>query len=105
MESCQIVLCPCPSKEEANKISRALVERGLAAAVNIVEQDSVYRWHGQTNQAHEFLLMVKSVEQSYGEIEQVILSMHSYELPGIAAVPIARGFAPYLEWMRCGGRV
>ena len=105
MESCQIVLCPCPSKEEAKRISQVLVDQGLAAAVNIVEQDSVYRWSGKIHHAHEFLLMIKSIEQSYGEIERVILSMHTYELPGIAAVPIARGFAPYLEWMRCGGKV
>lgn len=105
MDSCQIVLCPCPDKEEAQRISNALVERGLAAAVNVIEQDSVYRWRGRTRHTQEFLLMIKSTEMRYKSIEQVILSMHSYELPGIAAVPISTGFEPYLQWMQNGGRV
>lgn len=102
MDSCQIVLCPCPDREEAERISEALVERGLAAAVNIIKQDSVYRWQGRTRHCEEFVLMIKSTVESYDAIEQVILSMHSYEVPGIAAVPIAQGFVPYLRWLRSG---
>lgn len=105
MDSCQIVLCPCPDKAEAQRISEVLVDRGLAAAVNVVEQNSVYRWHGRTRYTQEFLLMIKSTEKSYTSIEQTILSMHSYELPGIAVVPVTKGFKPYLEWMRNGGMV
>lgn len=87
------------------RIAEMLVERGLAAAVNIVEQDSVYRWRGRIERCAEFLLMIKSAKESYGAIEKVILSMHSYDLPGVAAVPIIEGFGPYLAWMRNGGRV
>lgn len=103
MDSCQIVLCSCPNKLEARRISEILVDRGLAAAVNIVQQESVYRWRGRTTHNGEFLLLIKSPEDRYDEVEQVILSVHSYELPGIAAVPIAGGFGPYLQWLRGGG--
>lgn len=103
MESCQIVLCPCPDRSEARRIARVLVERGLAAAVNIVALDSVYRWQGKVEVADEFLLMIKSHHARYKTIERTILDMHSYRLPGIAVVPVVEGFSPYLDWLRSGG--
>lgn len=104
-DSCQIVLCPCPDRQEALRLAEVLVERELAAAVNIVAQDSVYRWQGRVNRNTEFLLIIKSQQANYESIEQAILDIHSYELPGIAVVPITNGFAPYLEWIRSRGVV
>lgn len=69
----------------------------------MVALDSVYRWRGQVHTGAEFLLMIKSRRTLYASIERMILDMHPYELPGIAAVPIVDGFAPYLDWMRSGG--
>ena len=105
MEQCQIVLCPCPDKREAQHIADALVEQELAAAVNIVAQDSVYRWRGKIARETEFLLIIKSQRKNYESIEQTIIAMHSYELPGIAVVPIVNGFAPYLKWIESRGTV
>lgn len=95
--------CPCPDREEAGRIGDALVGKGLAAAVNIVAQDSVYRWRGQVREAREYLLIIKGPRKSYKLIERTILDMHSYELPGIVAVPVVGGFEPYLEWIGLGG--
>lgn len=103
--TCQIVLCPCRSKQEARRIGVALVEQGLAAAVNIVGADSIYRWQGRIEQTTEFVLLIKSEDGHYKTIEQTILKMHSYKLPGIAVLPVVDGSAPYLEWMRSGGAV
>ena len=103
MERCQIVLCPCPDKQEAQLIADALVEQELAAAVNIVAQDSVYRWRGKIARETEYLLIIKSQRKNYESIEQTIITMHSYELPGIAVVPIVSGFPPYLEWIESRG--
>ena len=102
-DACQIILCPCPDRQEAQRIAEALVEQKLAAAVNVIAQDSVYRWQGQINQAAEFLLMIKSQQKNYDAIERIIRDMHSYELPGIAVIPIVDGYAPYLAWIRSGG--
>ena len=102
-EHCQIVLCPCPDRREADRISRALVDAGLAAAVNIVEQDSLFRWRGEVVEKKESLLIVKSARSSYARIERTILDMHSYKLPGIAVLPVLDGYPPYLEWMSMGG--
>lgn len=103
METCHIVLCPCPSKPEALRIARTLVEQGLAAAVNTLKLESVYRWHGEVRQGPEFLLMIKSRDKDYESIEREILNMHSYQLPGIVSVPIAKGLDAYLGWIRAGG--
>ena len=102
-DDCQIVLCPCPSRREAGRICRALVDAGLAAAVNIVTQDTLFRWRGEVVEKKEFLLIIKSARSSYARIESTILDMHSYKLPGIAVVPILDGYPPYLEWMSTGG--
>ena len=102
-DHCQIVLCPCPGRREAGRISRALVDAGLAAAVNIVAQDTVFRWQGEMVEKKEYLLIIKSARSSYAQIERIILEMHSYKLPGIAVLPIADGYLPYLEWMGAGG--
>ena len=102
-DACQIILCPCPNRQEAQRIAEALVEQELAAAVNVLAQDSVYRWRGQINQATEFLLLIKSQQENYDAIERIILDMHSYDLPGIAVIPVASGYAPYLAWIRSSG--
>ena len=102
-DACQIILCPCPNRQEAQRIAEALVGQELASAVNVIAQDSVYRWQGKINQAEEFLLLIKSQQENYDSIERVILDMHSYELPGIAVMPVVNGYAPYLTWIRSSG--
>lgn len=100
---CQIVLCPCPEREEARRIGSTLIDAGLAAAVNIVAQESLFRWQGKPVEKKEYLLIIKSPRSTYKQIERTILDMHSYKLPGIAAVPLVNGLDPYLEWIAGGG--
>lgn len=99
----QFVLCPCPDRRQAAGIAGALVDEGLAAAVNIIAQDSVFRWQGQVRESKEYLLVIKSPRRYYEQIERKILETHSYKLPGIAAVPVVGGFESYLEWIGRGG--
>ena len=57
----QIVLATAGSDEQARSIARALVERRLAACVNIVPLGcSIYRWRGRIEQEEERLLLIKS---------------------------------------------
>jgi len=85
------------------RIGSALVNEGLAAAVNIITQDSIFRWQGNVSESREYLLIIKCPQDCYRRIERTILDMHSYELPGIAVVPVVDGFGPYLEWIGNGG--
>jgi periplasmic divalent cation tolerance protein len=95
-----VVLSTCGSAEEAASIARALVERRLAACVNIVPGvRSVYRWKGAVEEAGEWLLIVKSSQALFERLEEELRKMHSYETPEIVALPVVAGSASYLEWL------
>jgi periplasmic divalent cation tolerance protein len=88
------------SREEAERIAAALVERRLAACVQIVGPvRSVYRWKGAVEQADEWLCIIKTVGPQYGDVEAAICELHSYECPEVIATPVAAGSAAYLEWL------
>lgn len=95
-----IVLTNAPDRDTALKIAHALIERKLAACVNILaECTSVYRWHGKLETATEVPLLVKTRAEIYDEVEAAIKSLHPYELPEIVAVRIERGLPDYLDWV------
>jgi len=95
-----IVLITTGSVEEANKIAQALVERMLAACVNIVPSiTSVYRWQGEVQRDDETLLIVKSRRDVFEHLASCIKELHSYETPEIIALPIAAGDVDYLRWL------
>jgi periplasmic divalent cation tolerance protein len=94
-----VVLTTCSTPERANAIARALVERRLAACVNMLPVDSIYRWQDRTEAAAEILLIIKIKRADYAEVEQAIRALHDYETPEIVALPIEQGFASYLDWI------
>lgn len=88
-------------KEDAEKIASYLVERKLAACVQIVGPiTSIYRWKENTETAQEWQCVIKSREDLYGKIEEAIKALHSYEVPEIIVVPIIAGSGDYLEWLQ-----
>lgn len=96
----RIVLTTAASEEEAHKIARALVDRRLAACVNILAQvTSIYRWHGDVEEAQEWLLLVKTTAEAFGQVGHVIAELHSYEVPECICLTIEDGSAMYLEWI------
>src|SRR5512142_955975 len=95
----KIVLTTAGSREEAGKIARALVERRLAACVNIVSIESVYRWKERVESAPEWLLVVKTTAEALDDVDAAIRELHSYELPECVVVPIEAGSEEYLEWI------
>ncbi len=97
---CQIVLSTCPDEQTAERLAAALVEKGIAACVNIIPGiQSVYQWKGAVEKDREWLLVIKAAVARYGDIEQAIVTMHPYELPEIIAVTINAGLPAYLGWM------
>lgn len=88
------------TREEAQRIAAALVERRLAACVQIAGPvRSVYRWQGRVEQADEWLLYAKTTSERYDAAESAIREMHSYECPEVIATPIVAGSSAYLEWL------
>ena len=98
-----LVYCTCPDHDSALRIAQALVDRQLAACVNLVPGlTSVYRWQGQRETAQEVLLLIKTRQAVYPELEAALLALHPYELPEIIAVPIEAGLPAYLSWIETG---
>ncbi len=88
------------SLEEAQKIAHALVEEHLAACVTIQSGiESVYRWHGQIEEAQEWLLNVKTMMSHFENVRRKIESLHSYACPVILATPVVAGNPIGLSWM------
>jgi periplasmic divalent cation tolerance protein len=96
----RIVLTTAGSQDEARKIARALVERRLAACVNIVAPvESVYRWQGEVENAQEWLLIIKTTAQAFSKVREAICELHSYDLPECVLLSIEDGSKTYLEWI------
>jgi periplasmic divalent cation tolerance protein len=88
------------SEEEAERISAALIERRLAACVQVVGPiASRYRWKGKVEEAREWLCVAKTEAGRYGEVEAAIRELHSYEEPEVIATPIVAGSRGYLDWV------
>ena len=86
--------------EDAERIARALVERGLAACVNVVPGVlSTYRWKGQVEREEELLLLIKTSEEVFEALRTALVSLHPYEVPELIALRIEAGHAPYLAWL------
>jgi periplasmic divalent cation tolerance protein len=96
----RIVLTTAGSEEEARKIAHALVDRQLAACVNIVPQiESVYRWQGKVESAREWLLLIKTSSEKFSAVRDALCELHSYNLPECIAIAIEDGNPDYLQWI------
>jgi len=94
-----LVVTTAGSEAEARKIARALVERRLAACVNVISRvHSVYRWQDKVEASEEFLLLIKSERTREEQVFAAIRELHSYELPECISIPI-NGSAEYLKWI------
>jgi periplasmic divalent cation tolerance protein len=96
----RLVLSTAGSREEARRIARELVDRKLAACVNIIGPiESVYRWKGKVEDSEEFLLLMKTTAAEFGPLQSALRALHSYELPECIAIEIDDGNADYLAWI------
>lgn len=94
-----VVITTIDSLEQARKIATTLVDRKLAACVQISSIESVYAWQGSTQNDAEFRLLVKTLAERYADVETVIRDLHTYDLPGIYALETAEIFGPYADWV------
>ncbi len=100
MQSYIQVMTTTDKKEDAERIATCLVEKRLAACVQIAGPiTSFYRWKGNMERTQEWQCWIKSKEVLYKEIEKAIKSVHPYEVPEIIAMPIIAGSHDYLEWL------
>jgi periplasmic divalent cation tolerance protein len=100
MSDALLVITNVPDATNAQVLARSLVERHLAACVNILPGvQSVYQWQGAVEEANEVTLFIKTVQARYDDLESAIIAAHPYQVPEIIALPIAAGLPAYLEWI------
>ncbi len=96
-----VVFVTCGSGEEGLKIANALVEERLAACVNLISPiRSIYRWEGKIWDEKEWLLIIKTQQERFEELEKKVKSLHSYSVPEIIGLPISDGSSSYLQWIK-----
>jgi len=95
-----VVLITTPSRDEAYKISRVLIEEKLAACINIVESvHSIFWWKGNIEESGEALMIVKTRIDKLNKLIETVKKHHSYTVPEIIALPIIAGNPDYLKWL------
>lgn len=88
------------SPERAQELARQLVERRLAACVQVVGPiASTYRWQDAVEQSQEWLCLIKTTAANYAALEAAIRALHPYDVPEIIATPVAAGNPDYLAWV------
>jgi periplasmic divalent cation tolerance protein len=97
----RLVLVTCASLPEARKIARAVVQKRLAACVNIHTSpvESIYTWKGKLETAREHLLLIKTTARRMKSLESEVLRIHSYETPEFLVLAISTGSTAYLSWL------
>jgi periplasmic divalent cation tolerance protein len=97
----QIVFMTASSMDEAEGIAEALVDRSLAACVNIIGScRSVYRWNGDIVKDNEVLLLAKTKRENFEAIVSMVTELHSYDVPEIIATDLMQlsdGYAGFLR--------
>lgn len=95
-----LVLTNVPDRAAAERLADMLVEKRLAACVNILAPcRSVYRWKGDVQHDEEHPMLMKTTAERYPALEQALRAAHPYELPEIIAVPVERGLPAYFDWV------
>lgn len=94
-----VMLTTTPTREEAQKIARLLIEEKLAACVQLLPIESFYVWQDKTRNEAEILLLIKTRTVLFESTIARIKEVHAYSVPEIVAMPFAAGLPGYFEWI------
>jgi len=94
-----VLLTTAPTRDEAQKIARLLIEEKLAACVQLLPIESFYFWQDKTQNDAEILLLIKTRAALFDAATARIKDIHSYTVPEIVALPFAAGFQGYFDWI------
>jgi periplasmic divalent cation tolerance protein len=94
-----MLLTTLPSRDEAARLAGLLVEERLAACVQMLAIDSVYRWEGAVQREPETLLLVKTRTALFETAIARIREVHPYSVPQIVGTAFQAGLPAYLDWI------
>lgn len=100
MSKYRLVLVTASTVAEAERIAKKVVQKRLAACVNIIPKlRSIYRWEGEVVTESETLMFIKTTKKALPNLEKKIKKLHSYEVPEFIVLKIDDGSDDYLEWV------
>ena len=99
MPDFSMIITTFPRKKDAERIAKELVKRRLAACVQIIPANSVYRWNGSIKNDREVICMIKGRRKDFERVECAIKELHSYEVPEIISVRMDGGSRDYMAWL------
>jgi periplasmic divalent cation tolerance protein len=95
-----VVLTTVPTPEQAQVLALGLLEKKLAACVQIgAAITSLYPWEGRIETATEIPVSVKTTKALYPALEAFVIAHHPYAVPQILALPVVQGLGAYLDWV------
>ena len=94
-----IIVSTFPNKTVTKKVANQLVEKKLAACVNIAKIDSVYSWKGKIQNDSEYLAFFKTTKKNEKNLKNEIKKLHPYDVPEIAEININSINQPYMKWL------
>lgn len=95
-----VVIVTTATEAEALSLANQLVAEHLAACVQILPIQSIYRWQGTVHRDPEWQLLIKTRLALFEQVCDRLLALHSYEVPEIIALPIIAGSSAYLSWVK-----
>jgi periplasmic divalent cation tolerance protein len=100
MSDIRVLLSTTDSEAEAKRIAHDLVQQHLVACVNILSRvQSIYRWQGQIEETHEYLLIIKTRSDRVEQVISRITAIHNYDVPEVITLEVTSGSKPYLDWV------
>ena len=100
-----VVFVTCPDRRQAQRLAKGLMQRRLAACVNILPSvQSLFRWKGRVEQTREILLIIKTTAGRFEALCRAVRTLHPYDVPEVIALPIQRAHGPYLRWVQASVR-
>lgn len=93
------IIITSTNQNNAKEIASKLIAEKLAACVQMFPIESVYEWDNSICYDKEILLIIKSQDKLYNEIESRIKQLHEYDIPEILKLDVASGYKGYLEWI------
>lgn len=95
-----LVYVTCKDVEEAQKISKYLLEKRLVACANFFPVNSMYWWKDSINEENEVALILKTVKGKFKAVEKEVKKLHSYDCPCVISLDIKEGSKEFLEWIK-----
>jgi periplasmic divalent cation tolerance protein len=88
------------TKEEAKRIAKALLQKKYIAGANMFPLESLYWWQDKICEEEEYALVMQSTKDNFAKIEELVKTLHSYEIPCIVSFAITESSPDFLNWIR-----